>query len=299
MALRKIVLSLLGLLSLAYALAVLAYVYTVSDIGVRTAFDTTVKRFDGECLPKPLILEPRDRIDRLGGASTKTWRHLLQSLNSLAGTEPVEVTSLEQAGAETKIVSLKPGQIQGMHHADKGDKFDVDLTVADARPEEFDALMIPGGLLNPDALRSNEDTLEFLRCKFREIFQHGSISCGEAVKNQRCISGSVRWIFRQRSAVSDQLRIDTGRHVSRQHQVRMINIEQPVWWLNQAAGIDELSNVPRNAFCPPMIEALLQHPHPVDVLQKIDRPAYAALVGEVFVPSFLSADAIVHNSSNE
>jgi len=75
------------------------------------------------------------------------------------GFEQVEMTkprdALEEAGAETKIVSLKPGQIQGMHHADKGDKFDVDLAVADARPEEFDALMIPGGLLNPDALRSN------------------------------------------------------------------------------------------------------------------------------------------------
>src|SRR5712692_1475056 len=76
--------------------------------------------------------------------------------------------ALEEAGAETKIVSLKPGQIQGMHHADKGDKFDVDLAVADARPEEFDALMIPGGLLNPNALRSNEDALEFARHFFRE-----------------------------------------------------------------------------------------------------------------------------------
>src|SRR6266849_3693905 len=75
------------------------------------------------------------------------------------GFEQVEMTkprdALEEAGAKTKIVSLKPGQIQGMHHADKRDKFDVDLAVADARPEEFDALMIPGGLLNPDALRSN------------------------------------------------------------------------------------------------------------------------------------------------
>lgn len=88
------------------------------------------------------------------------------------GFEQVEMTkprdALEEAGAETKIVSLKPGQIQGMHHADKGDKFDVDLTVADARPKEFDALMIPGGLLNPDALRSDEDALEFARHFFRE-----------------------------------------------------------------------------------------------------------------------------------
>jgi protease I len=88
------------------------------------------------------------------------------------GFEQVEMTrprdALDEAGAETKIVSLKSGKIQGMHHADKGDKFDVDLTVDEARPEEFDALMIPGGLMNPDALRSNDDALEFARHFFRE-----------------------------------------------------------------------------------------------------------------------------------
>ena len=88
------------------------------------------------------------------------------------GFEQVEMTKprdeLDEAGAETKIVSLKPGKIQGMHHADKGDKFDVDLTLDEVRPEEFDALMIPGGLMNPDALRSNDDALEFTRHFFRE-----------------------------------------------------------------------------------------------------------------------------------
>jgi protease I len=88
------------------------------------------------------------------------------------GFEQVEMTkpreALDEVGAETKIVSLKPGKIQGMHHADKADKFDVDLTLDEARPEEFDALLIPGGLMNPDALRSNEDALEFTRHFFRE-----------------------------------------------------------------------------------------------------------------------------------
>jgi protease I len=83
------------------------------------------------------------------------------------GFEQVEMTkpreALDQAGAETKIVSLKPGKIQGMHHMEKGDKFDVDLVLDDARPDEFDALMVPGGLFNPDALRSNEDALNFAR----------------------------------------------------------------------------------------------------------------------------------------
>ena len=88
------------------------------------------------------------------------------------GFEQVEMTkpreALDEAGAETKIVSLKPGKIQGVNHADKGDKFDVDLTLDDARPEEFDALMIPGGLHNPDAMRTNEKALQFARHFFRE-----------------------------------------------------------------------------------------------------------------------------------
>jgi protease I len=88
------------------------------------------------------------------------------------GFEQVEMTkpreALENAGAETKIVSPKSGQIQGMQHADKGEKFDVDLTLQNARPEEFDALMIPGGLMNPDQLRSTPEALNFVRHFFQE-----------------------------------------------------------------------------------------------------------------------------------
>jgi protease I len=88
------------------------------------------------------------------------------------GFEQVEMTkprqSLDGAGAQTKIVSLKSGIIQGMNHADKGDKFDVDLTVDQARPAKFDALMIPGGLFSPDAMRTNERALNFARHFFRE-----------------------------------------------------------------------------------------------------------------------------------
>ena len=88
------------------------------------------------------------------------------------GFEQVEMTkpreALEEAGAQTKIVSLKAGKIQGMNHADKGDKFEVDLTVDEARPENFDALLIPGGVHNPDQMRTNQKALDFARHFFRE-----------------------------------------------------------------------------------------------------------------------------------
>lgn len=88
------------------------------------------------------------------------------------GFEQVEMTkpreALKDAGAETKIVSPKSGQIQGMNHADKGDKFDVDLTLDEAKPEDFDALLMPGGLMNPDELRATPEALEFVRHFFAE-----------------------------------------------------------------------------------------------------------------------------------
>jgi protease I len=88
------------------------------------------------------------------------------------GFEEVELTkprkALEDAGAKTSVVSIKSGKIQGMNHADKGTTVDVDLTLEDAKPQEFDALLIPGGLMNPDTLRSNDQALEFVRHFFRQ-----------------------------------------------------------------------------------------------------------------------------------
>jgi protease I len=88
------------------------------------------------------------------------------------GFEQVEMTkpraALDEEGALTKIVSPAEKQVQGMNHSEKGDKFDVDIRLEEANPDEFDSLMIPGGLMNPDELRANVDALEFVRHFFRE-----------------------------------------------------------------------------------------------------------------------------------
>jgi protease I len=73
------------------------------------------------------------------------------------------LNALKEEGADVSIVSLKEGKIQGMRHADKGDSFDVDLSLEDANPEDFDALMLPGGLMNPDTLRTEKDAIKFIR----------------------------------------------------------------------------------------------------------------------------------------
>lgn len=74
--------------------------------------------------------------------------------------------ALEEAGAKTFIVSTKAGQIQGMNHADKGDKFKVDLTLDEADPADYDSLLIPGGLMNPDELRSTPAAVRFTHAFF-------------------------------------------------------------------------------------------------------------------------------------
>src|SRR4051812_15912043 len=88
------------------------------------------------------------------------------------GFEEVELTkprkALDDAGAKTSVVSIKAGKIQGMNHADKGETVSVDLTLSKANPADFDALMIPGGLMNPDTLRSTDQALEFVRDFFEE-----------------------------------------------------------------------------------------------------------------------------------
>jgi protease I len=83
------------------------------------------------------------------------------------GVEQVEYTeprkTVEQAGAEVHLISLKPGEIQGFNHLDKGDRFPVDKAVADAREADYDGLVLPGGVANPDFLRSDRDAVRFVR----------------------------------------------------------------------------------------------------------------------------------------
>lgn len=74
--------------------------------------------------------------------------------------------ALEEAGAQTFIVSPEAGEVQGWNHFDKADKFRVDVLVDEARAEEFDALMLPGGVANPDQLRTKPAAVAFVKAFF-------------------------------------------------------------------------------------------------------------------------------------
>jgi protease I len=83
------------------------------------------------------------------------------------GVEQVELTepqkALRAAGATVTVVSPKSGKIQGMNHAEKGDQITVDAELASVRPEHFDALVLPGGVANPDYLRVNPAAVAFVK----------------------------------------------------------------------------------------------------------------------------------------
>jgi protease I len=70
---------------------------------------------------------------------------------------------LEEAGATVDIVSLKVGEIRGWKKGDWGDSIEVDRTIDAVTPDEYDALVIPGGQINPDLLRADEDAVAFVR----------------------------------------------------------------------------------------------------------------------------------------
>jgi protease I len=88
------------------------------------------------------------------------------------GFEQVEMTkpreALETAGAQTEIISPIPGEVQGWNHFEKADKFAVQKTLGDANPADYDGLLLPGGVANPDQLRMKPEAVDFVKSFFRD-----------------------------------------------------------------------------------------------------------------------------------
>jgi len=140
------------------------------------------------------------------------------------GVEQVELTepwkAVEQAGATPELVSLKDGQVQAFNHLDKGDKFDVDRTVADADESDYDALVLPGGVANPDFLRMDERAVRFARAFFESgkpvgVICHGPWTLVEAdVVRERTITSwpSLRTDIRNAGGnwVDEEVVVDNG-----------------------------------------------------------------------------------------
>jgi protease I len=86
------------------------------------------------------------------------------------GFEQVELTeprkALDQAGATTQIVSIKAGKVKGWKFTEWGDEFPVDAELGSTKPEQFDALVLPGGVINPDKLRADPQAVAFVKAFF-------------------------------------------------------------------------------------------------------------------------------------
>jgi protease I len=98
------------------------------------------------------------------------------------GVEQVEFTkprdALLEAGATIEVVSLKSDPVQGFNHLDKGDTFPVDRVVAEASVDDYDALVLPGGVANPDFLRVDEGAVAFVYDFFEQGKPVGAICHG-------------------------------------------------------------------------------------------------------------------------
>ena len=86
------------------------------------------------------------------------------------GIEQVELTepwkAIENAGGHPSLIAPQPGEVQAFNHLDKADTFQVDRAVGEANPDDYDALMLPGGVANPDQLRMSPEAVAFVKAFF-------------------------------------------------------------------------------------------------------------------------------------
>ena len=140
------------------------------------------------------------------------------------GVEQVELTepwtAVENAGAEPQLLSIKKGEIQGFQHLDKADTFPVDKVVSEADAADYEGLVLPGGVANPDFLRTDEDAVQFVRSFFEQgkpvgVICHGPWTLVEAdvVRGRRITSWpSLRTDIRNAGGnwVDDEVIVDAG-----------------------------------------------------------------------------------------
>jgi protease I len=140
------------------------------------------------------------------------------------GVEQVELTrpwdAVKDAGATAELVSIESGEIQGFNHLDKADTFVVDKTASEAGVDDYDGLVLPGGVANPDELRTHEDVVSFIRSFFEAgkpvaVICHGPWTLVEAdVVRGRTLTSwpSVRTDIRNAGGewVDEEVHVDGG-----------------------------------------------------------------------------------------
>ncbi|HEX6970036.1 MAG TPA: type 1 glutamine amidotransferase domain-containing protein [Micromonosporaceae bacterium] len=167
------------------------------------------------------------------------------------GVEEVEYTetraAVERAGAQVELVSIKPGTIQSMQHdIQPAGTYQVDRTVAQADPAGYDALVLPGGAVNPDRLRVNADAMRFVRAFFEQDKPVGAICHGP-------------WSLVEADVVK-------GRTVTSYPSLRTDIINAGGAWVDQEVHVDHglvTSRRPSDlpAFCAKLVEEIAEGRH--------------------------------------
>lgn len=154
--------------------------------------------------------------------------------------------ALEESGAEVSIVSLKSGEIKGWNKTDWGKSIEVDLTIDEANADHFDALQLPGGVFNPDKLRTEEKVLSFVKSFFEKGKPVAAIC-------------HAPWILINAEVVK-------GREMTSYHTVRKDLENAGAKWVDQEVVVDNGLVTSRNpddipAFNKKMIEEIAEGKH--------------------------------------
>ena len=150
-------------------------------------------------------------------------------LTANEGVEQVELTeplqAVREAGGEAELLAPEAGEIQAFNHLDKGDTFDADKAVGDADASDYDGLVLPGGVANPDNLRIHDDAVAFVRAFFEQgkpvaVICHGPWTLIEAgVVDGRTVTSwpSLKTDLRNAGAewVDEEVHVDGGLVTSR------------------------------------------------------------------------------------
>lgn len=166
------------------------------------------------------------------------------------GFEQVELTSpwdaIRAAGATVELVSLTAGQVKGVHHDKAGDRFNVDKVINEVSADDYDGLVLPGGVFNPDALRVNAEAVEFVRDFFEQHKPVAAICHGP-------------WMLVEADVVE-------GRRVTSWPSVRTDLINAGAQWVDEECVCDNglvTSRCPDDlpAFCDKAIEEFAEGKH--------------------------------------
>jgi protease I len=166
------------------------------------------------------------------------------------GIEQVELTepwkAVEQAGGTPELISVEEGEVQAFNHLDKADTFKVDRTVRDADAADYDGLVLPGGVANPDQLRTDADAVAFARAFFEQSKPVGVICHGP-------------WTLIEADVVR-------GRTLTSWPSLKTDLRNAGATWVDQEVVVDEGLVSSRNpddlpAFCAKVVEELCEGEH--------------------------------------